>query len=99
MGPRPGDSQKKSVTNTKSAFKKSNTKPNFKKNKPTPDKNSKQQQAQSTKKIDLLQLGGTEDDVKLLAGIDEEDAETLEFEGEEGNKSAVDLKAEMAKII
>ena len=51
----------------------------------------------SSKKIDLLELGGTQEDIDLLAGI-EDDAETLEFDEKADSKMAA-LSAEMMKII
>merc|ERR1712039_532533 len=74
-GPRPGQPVKKAKTTTSLKPKPKNfQKPKF--SKPHP-------------KIDLLKLGGTEEDVKLLAGIDEENAETLEFNEKAENMTSL----------
>jgi hypothetical protein len=45
-----------------------------------------------------LELGGTQEDIELLAGIEDDEAETLEFDEKADSKMAA-LSAEMMKII
>merc|ERR1712066_211915 len=85
-GPRPGQPVKKAKPTASKLKPKNFQKPKF------ANQNSKPHP-----KIDLLELGGTEEDVKLLAGIDEENAETLEFNEKAENMTS--LADEMMKII